>query len=104
MIIKSNDLISSKKGLLMTEVLSSLTDDDYGISIINEEGAYVYDVKLLINGQEREPNFLIGLLTNLEEYIDKEATSLVSERMENIEREVNELKEKFIEDLKEKLF
>lgn len=82
------DLLSRKEWL-HGELLNSLTVD-----VINQANDdKFYDVKLLVNGIELEPQFFNDIMNNVVKYIEKEAKSLVREQLEVAEQKARKLSE-----------
>ena len=79
----------SRKEWLHKELMASLTGDI--ISKARED--QFYDVKLLVNGVELEPNFYNKLVNNICKYIDAEAKSLVLQKLEEVEKKSKKLSE-----------
>ena len=65
--------VLSRKTWLQKEMLNSLTGD----IITKASEDQFYDVKLLINGIEIEPNIFNDIMNGIEKYVDAEAKELV---------------------------
>lgn len=61
-----------------------------------------YDVKLLVNGQELEPILFNKIMGNLEEYIKKEAKSLLKDKLQEATNKINNL-HRILEEATEKI-
>jgi hypothetical protein len=83
----------SRKEWLHTELMNSLTGD----LITQASEDRFYDVKLLVNGIELEPQLFNKIVNNIEKYIDEQAKSLVREKLEEAENKVRRLSELFDE-------
>jgi hypothetical protein len=83
----------SRKEWLHTELMNSLTGD----LITQASEDRFYDVKLLVNGVELEPELFNKIVNNIEKYIDEQAKSLVREKLEEAENKVRRLSELFDE-------
>ena len=83
----------SRKEWLHTGLMNSLTED----LIIQASEDRFYDVKLLVNGVELEPQLFNKIVNNIEKYIDEQAKSLVREKLEEAENKVRRLSELFDE-------
>lgn len=83
----------STKDWLHAELMNSLTVD-----LINKahEDRF-YEVKLLVNGVELEPQLFNKIVNNIERYIDEQAKSLVREKFEEAENKVRIISELFEE-------
>lgn len=88
MIITFEQLLK-EKSWLHSELLHSLTGE-----LINKarEDQY-YDVKLVVNGVEVEPKLFNDIVNNIESYVDKQAESLLEEKMEEIRNKSQQLEE-----------
>lgn len=75
--------ILSKKQWLHKELLNSLTGE---VMTKTEEDQF-FDVKLLVNNIELEPQVLNKIINNIEKYIEEKAKDLIND-------ELNEAKEK----------
>lgn len=83
----------SRKEWLHVELMNSLTGD-----IIEQASEdRFYDLKLLVNGIELEPNFYNKLINNIDKYIDEQAKSLIREKLEEAENKVRKISEMFDE-------
>jgi hypothetical protein len=92
--------VLSRKDWLHAEMLRSLTFD----LITQASEDRFYDVKLLVNGVELEPQLFNTLVDNIEKYIDEQAKALVREKLEEAENKVKKLSEFFdaaVEKIKE---
>jgi hypothetical protein len=85
--------VLSTKEWLHTELMNSLTGDL--ITKASEDG--FYEVKLLVNEVEFEPQLFNKIMNNIEKYIDEQAKSLVREKLEEAENKVRKLSEIFDE-------
>ena len=83
----------SRKEWLHTELMNSLTGD----LITQASEDRFYEVKLLVNGIELEPQLFNKIVNNIEKYIDEQAKSLVREKLEEAENKVRRLSELFDE-------
>lgn len=83
--ITSEDLLS-KKEWIHSELLESI--DFNKVEISN-----VYDVKLLVNGVEFEPNLFNNIMNNIEKHIISEARSLIVEKFPSINEKTRVLHE-----------
>lgn len=77
----------SRKEWLHKELLDSLTEE-----VINKarEDQY-YEVKLLVNGVELEPEFYNDLVNNITDHIEAQAKSMVVEKLNLAEEEAEKL-------------
>ncbi len=78
--------ILSKKELLHREIIRSFDN----IPSLQDG---TYEIKLLINGVEKEPKLLNDLLNNIESYIDKEAKFLLKEKYEELNNSAQTIQE-----------
>lgn len=85
--------VLSRKEWLHTELMNSLTGD----LITQASEDRFYNVKLLVNGVELEPQLFNKIVNNIEKYIDEQAKSLVIEKLEEAENKVRRLSELFDE-------
>jgi uncharacterized protein YllA (UPF0747 family) len=83
----------SRKEWLHTELMNSLTGD----LITQASEDRFYEIKLLVNGIELEPQLFNKIVNNIEKYIDEQAKSLVREKLEEAENKVRRLSELFDE-------
>jgi len=72
--ITFSELLSTTEWL-HTELLESLT----GEAFLQASKDQFYEVKLLVNGIELEPQLLNRIFKNIEKHIDEQAKSLVRE-------------------------
>lgn len=77
----------SRKEWIHRELMESLTDE----VISNAANDRFYEVKLLVNGIELEPNFFNDLVNNIEKYVDAEAEKLAAEKISKITERQNVL-------------
>ena len=81
--------VLSRKTWLQKEMLNSLTGD----IITKASEDQFYDVKLLINGIEIEPNIFNDIMNGIEKYVDAEAKELVKIKLEKAEYKIRKLEE-----------
>ena len=81
----------SRKEWLHTELMYSLTNN----LITQARGDGFFDVKLLVNGIELEPQVFNKMVNNIENYINEQAKSLVRNKLEEAENKVRKLSEMF---------
>ncbi len=81
--------VLSRKTWLQKEMLNSLTGD----IITKASEDQFYDVKLLINGIEIEPNIFNDIMNGIEKYVDAEAKELVKIKLEKAEYKIRKLDE-----------
>ena len=79
----------STKEWIHKELMTSLT----GEVIDKAMKERAYDVKLLVNGVELEPKFFNNIVNNIEKYIEREAQSLINDRLFEAEQEARKLEE-----------
>ncbi len=79
----------SRDNWLHHELIRSLSFEI--IEKAKEDG--FYDIKLLVNGVELEPDFYNDLVCNIEKYIDSEAKNLIKNELEKAESESRKLYE-----------
>lgn len=91
-----------RKDWLHKELMASLTGDVITAAYQKQS----YEVKLLVDGVELEPNLLNKLLTKVEYYIDKEAKVIFEEKytemIESLRNKFNNL-EITLKDVQEKI-
>lgn len=95
------DEILGKSEWLYVELLSSLPEE-LVTKAINDQ---FYEVKLLVNGVEVEPDLFNHLMNNVEKSVNEQASSLVRDKIVELEDLYVELRENFdemIEAVKEK--
>lgn len=90
--------VLSGKTWLQKEMLNSLTGD----IITKASEDQFYDVKLVINGVEIEPNIFNDIMNGIEKYIDAEAKELVKIKLEKAEYKIRKLDE-LISDASDKI-
>jgi hypothetical protein len=83
----------SRKEWLHAELMESLTGD----VIMKASEDQFYDVKLLVNGVELEPQLFNKIVNNIERYIDEQAKSKVIDKLEETENKLQKLSELFDE-------
>jgi len=81
--------VLSRKTWLQKEMLNSLTGD----IITKASEDQFYDVKLVINGVEIEPNIFNDIMNGIEKYIDAEAKEIVKIKLEKAEYKIRKLDE-----------
>ena len=81
--------VLSKKEWLHSELLNSLT----GEMIQKAAADGFYDIKLLVNGEELEPEFFNKIMNNVEKYIIKQAKSYLVEKLEESSQKIRKLEE-----------
>jgi hypothetical protein len=82
-----------EKEWLYIELMNSLPDDL--IAQTSKDG--FYEVKLLVNGIEIEPQLFTEIVSNIEKYIDKEAKCLLRNKFEEVDDKIFRLHELFNE-------
>lgn len=75
------------KEWIHSEIMNSLT----GELIDQAKDDQFYEVKLLINGHELEPKLFNKIMNNVEDFINKQAKSLIAEKLEEAEEECNKI-------------
>lgn len=85
--------VVSGKTWLQNELLNSLDGD----TITKARNDGFYDVKLLVNGVELEPQLFNKIMDGIASYIDAQAKSLVKEKLENAENKARKLESLIIE-------
>ena len=97
--ITFQELLSDKQWL-HTELLNSIPLD-----LVNKASKDMYyDVKLIVNGVELEPELYNKILQNVELYINDQAKQLVIEKLEDAEAKIQKLTqmlETAVENIKE---
>lgn len=78
-----------ERSWLNSEILSSLPDE---VMIAAVKDGF-YEVKIVINGVELEPNLFNEVMSGIERYIDDQARSLIREELEEAENKVRKLSE-----------
>jgi uncharacterized protein YlzI (FlbEa/FlbD family) len=86
MILTTKEIVD-RDTWLTVEILRSISTE--AIEIGRKSGQS--EIKLLINGIEHEPQFLIDLFSNIEKYVDREAERLVKQKFEEAERKIQSL-------------
>lgn len=97
--ITFQELLSDKKWL-HAELLNSIPLD----LVDKASKDMYYDVKLIVNGVELEPELYNKILQNVESYINDQAKQLVIEKLENAETKIQKLTqllETTVENIKE---
>ena len=81
--------VLSRKEWLQRELLNSLT----GEMITKASEDQFYDIKLLVNGVELEPQIFNDIMNGVEKYIDGEAKALLKYQLEKAECKIKKLDE-----------
>ena len=79
----------SRNEWLHRELMNSLT----GEVITKASEDRFYEVKLLVNGIELEPQLFNKIVNNIEKYIDEQAKLLVREKLVEAENKIRKLSE-----------
>ena len=79
----------SQNTWLEKELAISLTDE----ILLKASKDMFYDVKLIVNGVEIEPNMFNDIVSNIEKYVDLEAKNLVNIKLKEAEKKVKQLDE-----------
>jgi uncharacterized protein YllA (UPF0747 family) len=88
----------SRKEWLHTELMNSLTSD----LVIKASEDQFYEVKLLVNGIDLEPQLFNSIMNNVEKYIENQAKSLITEKLEEADNKARKLSE-LIDEVSEKI-
>lgn len=93
--------ILNKNNLLGTEILNSLPFEDERANKILDaaKDKKWYDIKIMIDGEVFEPQFLEALLKNKEELVKNEAKEMIDDKIIDMENKFY----KFIEDMRTSL-
>lgn len=86
------DELASRKEWLHTELMRSLNADL--ITAAKNDG--FFEVKLLVNGVELEPDLFNDIVNNIERYIDNQARSLVTHSLESAKMKADKLSEMIV--------
>lgn len=92
--------VLSEKEWLHLELMTSLT----GEVIDKARKDSFYDVKLLVNGTELEPEMFNTIVNNIDKYIENQARNLIREKLEEAENKLEELFDKFSHDIENDIF
>lgn len=86
---------------LRSELLSSLTEEHWKSKDLSIPENHVWDVQLTVNGIECEPVLLGDLLHNIEAIIDRQAQSLIEEKVAALEDKLREETATYLDNLKD---